>query len=63
MFENLFISIFEAQKIIGGEIVSLNKVEKNKPALFRISDYEFIFMPIMSYDDTVSLIDLEFLNK
>lgn len=57
---NLFISLFEAQKIIGGDIISLNVVEPRKPSLFKISNYEFIFMPILNYEGDVSLIDLEF---
>lgn len=57
---NLFMAIFEAQKIIGDEIISLNICTKTKPALFKIGNYEFVIMPIMNYEGDVSLIDLEF---
>lgn len=43
---NVLKLLFEAQKIIGGEIISLNFVERNKPALFRIGIYEVLIMPV-----------------
>jgi hypothetical protein len=43
---NVLITLFKAQEIIGGEIVSLNKLEKGKAAMFKIGDYEFLIMPI-----------------
>lgn len=41
-------SLFEFQKIVGGDIISLNLVngKRPKPAAFRIGIYELLFMPL-----------------
>lgn len=57
---NIFKSIFEAQKIIGEEIISLNKVETYKPAFFRIGNYEFVIMPINNSEDDKPLLAISF---
>ena len=57
---NIFIVVFEAQKIIGEDIISLNKVEKNKPALFKIGNYELLIMPVNNNEEDKSLLDISF---
>jgi hypothetical protein len=57
---NILISIFEAHEIIGGEIISLNKLEKARAAMFKIGDYEFLIMPIYNDGSNVSLLDIKF---
>lgn len=57
---NVFKSIFEAQKIIGDEIVSLNICTKTNPALFKIGNYEFVIMPILNTDYDIPLLELSF---
>jgi hypothetical protein len=59
---NIFKSIFEAQKIIGDEIISLNICSKTKPALFKIGNYEFVIMPIANKETDVSLLELSFVS-
>jgi hypothetical protein len=58
---NVLISIFEAQKIIGEDLVSLNICKKTKPALFKIGDYEFLIMPILDDEYSKSLIEITFI--
>lgn len=58
---NILKSIFEAQKMIGDEIISLNIVTKNKPALFKIGNYDFLAMPVSNNENDVSLLDISFI--
>jgi len=58
---NVFMVIFEAQKMIGEEIVLLNKVEKYKPALFKIGKYQILIMPVGS--DEKPLLKISFIDN
>jgi len=57
---NVFIKLFEAQKVIGEEIISLNICQELKPAYFKIGNYEFLFMPIRKGTGDESLVDISF---
>ena len=57
---NILYKVFKAQKIIGGEIISLNIVQKGKPAAFRIGNYDVLIMPIANHDTDLSKLELKF---
>lgn len=57
---NILIPIFEAQKMIGGELISLNTVENYKPAFFKIGNYEFLIMPVSHNEHDKALLDISF---
>ena len=57
---NLLVKIFEVHELLGGELISLNIVQKNKPAAFRLGIYEFLIMPVNHNEHDVELMKISF---